>query len=265
MTDGHETTPAQVDTVGVKGSIIRETSLEDFRSSLEHPQVGEPIQQRHEFVSNREFYGYVREKTMEYSRILSSLNSDPLLVHQVAARLAVATGQDVFGHVAEAKKLKQRLEHDSLTGALNRDGFIAYIQENNHSGSILFIDLRGFKIVNDAYSHKRGDEVLVEAARRLTDTIRPRDAVARVGGDEFIVYAEGVETPEDLEAVKRRVAQAFELPFSVGNNEVRLGVGIGVGAFNSENSIEKALADADEDQNRAREEYYRAHPELPQR
>jgi diguanylate cyclase (GGDEF)-like protein len=93
---------------------------------------------------------------------------------------------------------------------------------------LMFIDLDGFKAVNDTLGHLAGDEVLVEVARRLNDEVRDSDTVARLGGDEFTVLCEGVQGDEGGVALARRIANVLSHPYETEAGEARLSAAIGI-------------------------------------
>jgi diguanylate cyclase (GGDEF)-like protein len=118
--------------------------------------------------------------------------------------------------ISEAKEhiteLKRRSDEDVLTGLPNRHWIQNYLpkaigqaKEADTSLALLFIDLDGFKKVNDTAGHAAGDEVLQHAAERLQEAIRPQDKVVRFGGDEFVVILENIEHRIDAAHVAERV------------------------------------------------------------
>jgi diguanylate cyclase (GGDEF)-like protein len=88
-------------------------------------------------------------------------------------------------------------------------------------------DLDRFKEVNDRHGHRIGDEVLVEAAQRITDAVRSGDLVCRFGGDEFVVLCDGVAGAEELTAIRQRVVDAFAEPIDIGGLSVPVGISVG--------------------------------------
>lgn len=126
--------------------------------------------------------------------------------------------------------------HDPLTGLPNRrllyqrlERAFAFYWQTGGGLAVLFIDLDGFKPVNDIYGHDAGDQALRESADRIRRCARVEDSVARFGGDEFVILAGGVAGPEDAAAVARRCIQAFqpEIPVRDGVS-VRVGASVGI-------------------------------------
>lgn len=116
------------------------------------------------------------------------------------------------------KALIHMATHDPLTSVANRREFTAQLQAEMllpRDCALLFCDLDGFKRVNDDRGHAAGDRLLVEVAQRLRESIREHDVVGRFGGDEFLILLRGSDHT-DLDAVRRRLAEAFKRPFADG-------------------------------------------------
>jgi diguanylate cyclase (GGDEF)-like protein len=133
--------------------------------------------------------------------------------------------------------------HDALTQLTNRRAFLQSLEaaihrarRNNSRLGLAFIDLDGFKTINDTYGHASGDLLLVAVAQRLTDTVRKGDLVARVGGDEFVVLVEP-DRGESCAAMAQRLLTAFQTPFDLDGQAVRISLSIGV-AFCPDHALE---------------------------
>ena len=133
-------------------------------------------------------------------------------------------------------RLQHQATHDPLTGIQNRAGAqaslrgaVARAQRQRTTVAVAFLDLDGFKEVNDRHGHATGDRVLIEVAARLADQARAGDTVARMGGDEFIVIAEQMESADDALAMGRRIRAAVGRPMRLGDERtVEIGVSIGI-------------------------------------
>ncbi len=132
-------------------------------------------------------------------------------------------------------EIRHQALHDGLTGLANRvlfrDRVEQALRRNERSlgrVAVLFIDLDDFKMLNDSHGHARGDEVLVIAADRVQDVLRPADTAARLGGDEFAVLIEDVEVEGDALAVATRLAESLRQPVPIGHAVVRIAASIGV-------------------------------------
>jgi diguanylate cyclase (GGDEF)-like protein len=124
--------------------------------------------------------------------------------------------------------------HDGLTGLANRAFFAERIESalgasrsSDAPLGLFFVDLDGFKAVNDERGHAVGDELLCQVASRLLDTVRSTDTVARLGGDEFAIVLPDVGSVAEIESAAERVATAFSRPFEVGGEELPVGASIG--------------------------------------
>ncbi len=95
----------------------------------------------------------------------------------------------------------------------------------------MFLDLDGFKPVNDTLGHHAGDKLLLEVARRLTRSVRSSDTVARFGGDEFVVMLPSVVGREDTARIAQKVLQTFSAPFALEGRKVSVSVSIGVSLY----------------------------------
>ena len=147
--------------------------------------------------------------------------------------------RDITNRRMREAALAHRAEHDSLTGLVNRARFEARLAEllhrsdsESHPGegrdvAVLFIDLDGFKPVNDTYGHAAGDAVLVAIAARLKDCTRGTDLIARLGGDEFAVLLE-VRELHEVGMVADRILRAIRQPVPVAAAVLRVGASIGI-------------------------------------
>ncbi|MBI4265293.1 MAG: EAL domain-containing protein [Acidobacteria bacterium] len=150
--------------------------------------------------------------------------------------------------------LARAARHDPLTGLPNRALFgellqreIAQTARGGRSRyAVLFIDLDGFKLVNDSLGHLIGDQFLVAIAQRLQSRLRPGDALARLGGDEFAVLITGVSAPQDVRAVTERMQGALAEPFDIQGREIYASASIGIVMGGDQyRSVADLLRDAD--------------------
>lgn len=152
---------------------------------------------------------------------------------QVTSIMALV--QDVSAKMQIARQQHYLANHDSLTGLLNRAAFQgrlekSLVQARHSKGSValLFIDLDGFKRVNDAEGHRAGDEVLRIVAQRIASTVRAGDTMARLGGDEFLVMLDQEVTRDVTDTIGHRIIEALHLPMTVDGRDLRIGASIGV-------------------------------------
>jgi diguanylate cyclase (GGDEF)-like protein len=126
------------------------------------------------------------------------------------------------------RSLRHQATHDQLTGLANRSRLLADMRDAvRESPTLFFVDLDGFKAVNDTHGHHSGDLVLRAVAERLTRVVRNSDTVARLGGDEFVVVCTGL-TESDTTALCRRIESALAEPIDIGDDMVVIGCSIGV-------------------------------------
>ncbi len=159
---------------------------------------------------------------------------------------------EVAALIARAEAAEAAADHDVLTPLLNRRGFIeavrrtmAYCIRYDAPAVILYIDLDGFKTINDTFGHMAGDAALVQVAGLLLANVRESDAVGRLGGDEFALLLLNAG-PEEGRDKARRLAEAMaHRPFERGGASVPLGGSIGVRAFTGQTDPEDWLAEAD--------------------
>ena len=171
-----------------------------------------------------------------------------------SARSDGVTWYTVAKDVSERKEVEQRALSDPLTGVPNRlvlmDRLAHGLRRQRRSRAqlgVLFVDLDRFKVANDTLGHDVGDRLLTEAARRLERAVREMDTVARLGGDEFVVLAEDLPDREDALVLAERLLLAFEPPFEVEGEDVRLSasVGLTLAAPGAKTSPEELLREAD--------------------
>lgn len=148
------------------------------------------------------------------------------------------TMRDISDNKAHVDELERRSNEDSLTGLPNRQWLQSYLAkalEGNAGGrgrlALLFVDLDGFKVVNDALGHAGGDEALRIAARRLRLAIRPHDHLARWGSDEFVITVEHIADRLDAAHVADRVLHAFDESFQLAQGEHSLRASVGISVF----------------------------------
>ena len=151
--------------------------------------------------------------------------------------LAVAAW-DANAEQAHAEELLRVSNEDGLTKLPNRNWIENYLQRtieraNGHQRcfALLFLNLDGFKAINDSWGHAAGDQVLRAAARRLQGALRPHDRVARFGGDEFLVVLEDIADPDEAARASKRILNAFRQVFRLPYGEYTIGASIGISIF----------------------------------
>jgi diguanylate cyclase (GGDEF)-like protein/PAS domain S-box-containing protein len=202
-------------------------------------------------------------------RILESTASPIQNANRGLERLVIVN-RDITDRKRAEEMLEHRALHDLLTELPNRALFVDRLQHSlirarRHSDYkfvVLFIDIDGFKVLNDSLGHSAGDELLIQVAKRLTACFRETDTVsrsattmnpsisndslARLGGDEFTVLLDDVSEPSDAIRVARRILDKIALPFTISGQQVVISASIGIGASsNTYDGAEDMLRDAE--------------------
>ncbi len=169
-------------------------------------------------------------------------------------QLYYIAARDVTDRVHAQQRLIYDTRHDSLTGLLNRNGFLERLKEAidlthrepTSRFAILFMDLDRFKVINDSLGHLAGDELLVQIARRLRSTVRSADVVGRLGGDEFIVLIPEVEDASEAIHLAEQLLRRLKKSLNIHGHEVfttaSIGITLGTPAYHNADEV---LRDAD--------------------
>jgi diguanylate cyclase (GGDEF)-like protein len=172
--------------------------------------------------------------------------------------------REANAEVVQREELQRKLEHlathDALTDLPNRALFMDRLEHAIERAirervmiAVLFIDLDGFKAVNDAFGYETGDRLLAQAAGRLKRCVRSADTVSRIGGDEFVVLVEGVEDAEQVVEVAGRIAKSLGTPFALERGEASVSASIGVSLDSlARRGAEELLREADRAMYRAK-------------
>jgi diguanylate cyclase (GGDEF)-like protein/PAS domain S-box-containing protein len=149
---------------------------------------------------------------------------------------------------ATQKKLELLASFDALTGVPNRrllndrlDQTVRRMQRRNDGLAVLFIDLDGFKNVNDTYGHAIGDLALQAIALRLQNCVRSSDSVGRLGGDEFAIVLDGARLPADAALVSERIVEAMAEPLILEGHRVSVAASIGIAVYPEDGTDVAAL------------------------
>jgi diguanylate cyclase (GGDEF)-like protein len=145
--------------------------------------------------------------------------------------------------------LRHLAQHDGLTGLPNRALFedrlrqaMAQARRSEGAIAVLFVDLDGFKAVNDTFGHHTGDLLLTAVAQRIAGCVRDADTAGRIGGDEFVILLSVIELERDALAVAEKVRAALAMPFELERSTQRISASIGVALFPQHGDSEHALA-----------------------
>ena len=158
--------------------------------------------------------------------------------------------------ITERRNAEARISHlaryDELTALPNRVNFrdeigrlLAAQQDAELLSALLFVDLDQFKQVNDTLGHPCGDQLLCAVADRLREMLRPEDFVARFGGDEFVVFQQNLNSPEDAASLARRVVDRLSEPYKIESHLVEIGASVGIAVTAPGISADTLLKNAD--------------------
>lgn len=166
----------------------------------------------------------------------------------------VLVARDITMRKASEDQLLYKALHDALTGLPNRRLLIerlerAFERIKRHPeeiAAVLFMDLDGFKGINDSLGHPIGDKFLVNIARRLRDCLRTSDTVARLGGDEFAILMEDIQGVEEAVRIAERIQEEVSAPFEAGGQTISSSASIGIALVTADyRRTEEILRDAD--------------------
>jgi diguanylate cyclase (GGDEF)-like protein len=201
----------------------------------------------------------VIKKPFEPIEVLQSANA---LTRKWQNELTLRRHVENLEHVVETrtqgleaanKQLRHLATHDALTGLPNRvllddrlTQAMAHAQRDGHGFAVVMFDLDRFKVVNDSFGHRAGDQLIKEVAQRLASVGRATDTVARLGGDEFLIIVDTIGQREDAEEIARRAVEALQAPIRLGDVDIHTSSSIGIAFYPTDGqSVETLIANAD--------------------
>ncbi len=202
-----------------------------------------------------ERYGYRTEKRYLHAEghpVWVSLTVSPVWDADGTVSYLLSQVEDISDRKESEERLTRQALHDSLTGLPNRTLFgdrvrMASSRRTGRGYAIVYLDLDGFKLVNDTLGHAAGDQVLIEVARRLERLLRGGDTLARLSGDEFALLCEEV-VEEEVRTIADRVIDAMAKPIAVQGREITQAASIGIALYSSDGTPiepDQMLGDAD--------------------
>ena len=233
--------------LGFQPSEIEGTSLCDLMLPIEATDfldalayvAREPLSVHHMRSSWQHANGGTRDVELTITNLLDNPHVDGLVLNS----------RDVTDRTTLEAELLHQAFHDSLTGLANRALFRDRLEHalagDGRSGggvAILFLDLDGFKEINDTLGHSAGDELLVSVASRLQRELRAGDTVARCGGDEFAIL---IADSPDASLLAARISVALQRPFTIGAQPVHVSASIGIAKNDAATTAEQLLRNAD--------------------
>jgi diguanylate cyclase (GGDEF)-like protein/PAS domain S-box-containing protein len=161
---------------------------------------------------------------------------------------AIVCVEDITDRARSRAELERRATYDPLTGCLNRASVLHHLETfvaDPSTVGVIFLDLDGFKLVNDTHGHRTGDLVLVEAVRRVQECIRDTDAVGRLGGDEFLVVCTDACDLAAVVQIGNRIADMYAVPVDLADGMVSIRASIGIALAHGFATSESLIAEAD--------------------
>ena len=205
----------------------------------------------------------IQVQTVNYRKdgtpYVAQWNAAPVRTEDGQVSHWVSVQRDVTDQQQREDRLRHQAKHDDLTGLLRRSALEERmemaLEGESAPGSLLYIDLDRFKQVNDSLGHDAGDDLLRHVSDLLRDEVRSTDVVARMGGDEFVVWLPAASGVNEASAVAERIGEALGQPFSLRGEAVYVEASVGVlPDLSSYDSAEAALRDADAAMYRAKED-----------
>ena len=216
----------------------------DDRVSVRH----KPLQQDPFYPGSVAVSGDLRERSMRTfvsypKRHLWELFSREIVMPTLLFSAAFLLTWILFHNIQRNQRrhenrLFYQAHFDALTDLPNRflalnhlEQLLKEAREHDHKVAVLFLDLDDFKKINDSLGHEVGDQLLIEAAQRLRDSVRSDDTVARLGGDEFVVMLGGINSARDAQSVAEKLLDQFQNPYRWSHRELVLTLSIGIAIY----------------------------------
>lgn len=198
------------------------------------------IARRQQGIAERHEFKFIRKDGKE---LWTTLATNPIFDNAGAYMGALALVTDITATRQSAELIWQQANFDQLTALPNRhmfhDRLAQEMKKARREGlllALLFIDLDGFKLVNDTYGHEQGDALLIESAARITACIRATDTLARLGGDEFVVIISGLDHASSVDRVAHNIITALRQPFRLEGGDGCVSASVGIALFPSDAS-----------------------------
>jgi len=170
------------------------------------------------------------QQMRDLQRVNAALESEIVERRQAEARAHELATRDPLTGLMNRRSLAERLEHA-----------VAMAARYGQRLALLFLDLDGFKTINDTLGHEAGDELLLQVAQRISDVVRESDIVSRLGGDEFVVLMENLPSYAAAAEVGRKIIAAIERPFPLSGHQTRTSASVGISLFPQDGTTMQTL------------------------
>ncbi len=251
-----EVNAAAVDHYGYSRDDFLAMSITDLRPADDAPQLADELAQLDAQVAHNGVWGH----RLKDGRVIEVEVTSHEIEFEGQDAVLVAL-QDVTERNRLEHQLRYRAFHDSLTQLANRalfadrvDHALARQARDGRSVAVVVMDLDGFKTINDSLGHTAGDQLLVAAAQRIQNQLRPGDTAARLGGDEFAILLEDIDGPDEVTALAERLLAVFALPFAVASKQLLVTASVGVTLDRPGDGPEELVRNADMAMYRAKSE-----------
>ncbi len=218
--------------LGCNMSTLLRSSVFDFADHRDYALISASLDRRARGVAEQHDVRLVRRDGGE---LWVSLSTNPLFGEGGEFIGALAMVADISDRKQAEQALAHQALHDILTGLPNRALFqdrveqaILAARRDGTSAAVMFIDMDGFKDVNDSFGHQQGDQILRQVGERLRSVVRESDTIARLGGDEFAVVMQGIRNTEEVAFVTTKMLKSMEVPFLIGDQLVEVTASIGI-------------------------------------
>lgn len=234
------------DVLGVS-KVVADTNPFSNVTAPDRTRLGDALRELMQDGVDRDLEVAVRSRRRSDRRLchvrLRALTDDEAIVSG-----AIVCVEDITERAHARAELENRATYDALTGCLNRASVLGRLDTLVEAGSpvgVVFVDLDGFKRVNDEYGHATGDAVLVAVSQRVQECVRDHDIVGRLGGDEFLVVCPVVENAAAVVAVATRISNALTVPLALAEGPLQMQASIGVAIAGDDHEPEALVASAD--------------------
>ena len=217
-----------------------------LNSSLTSPETYDDLWSN--ITNGHVWKGELINRRKDGTRYWQHITITPIAAGKEKITHYLAVMEDITDRKEYESQLLHKANHDSLTGLPNRvlaldrlEQALARCRREGSRGVLMYLDLDGFKAINDNHGHEVGDRVLVAVSDRLQKCVREMDTVARIGGDEFLVILQGLESVESVPYLADKIHGAFVNPIVIGESRFVCTVSIGIAFFPDEGDESRTL------------------------